>query len=738
MSDFFVKIEVSTHPTSERVEIPIKVGSLNYTDEFNRTLDSGEFATTILDLNKVDDQKVFDILQCGAFVWMANQLRYLINVKKQVKRSLKDNLWTVNVSIISIAYMMQRVVLPKLALTQPISENVPMIKVKDYVTFLCENYRYEYYVDNQKFTIQFANGYTHENIADEMVWVGNPILYEVLDDLFSDMNLAPMLVYRNGQFVIQGLDYQTGTGAVTELFINGIENNNTMENSPNALLLETKNTIGTKPMKETNISLKTDNGIWDISASDLYLPTSYPVNSIKKLVWRGLYRGQSGNNTYDDCYAEIDFTPFVFDKTYYDILGMSPTAYNSEGSAVHPGKFKNTSLYFEKGKNNVNGFGAIPPSAGNRTQYTALIQICRSIGQFAPEQIIKRGRYFLQNGVWVFTPYPTGGEYLQHMILWENNSNPYIRQFLYDIEYETLMDNEVKLVKETVGFGTIPNQQANGYVNLALFYKQQQDLLNRLGNDEYILMAKYDDADDLGDVMRIGQTWLDPNGNELIICQVKYIPFQWHLLACGIATSKYNRIDKDALITTAKRFYEIVSPSDAIERVEQLEEFKFNESGFNEFKAKATQGLVYCLINSEVSENGATVSKSGYIKPNIIEIDADTLLLTARAMDNRFLGMQQAVDNDGNNISQGVFYVSETLGTSNKIKTAFVYYTEPDLTHGVLATLWQRYPAYSSNLQQRMNYFSSNATGGIYYDVMNKKDVREILSFAIFIKKITA
>src|SRR5690554_96966 len=107
------KIEISENYNTQKFEVKYMSGTLKEVKNYNRILDSIEFTT--ISGNNTDVP--FQFFREGYFVWVDDELKYIISTAKRIRTDL---LLQVEVSAVSLTYILQKIVLPNRSITQPI------------------------------------------------------------------------------------------------------------------------------------------------------------------------------------------------------------------------------------------------------------------------------------------------------------------------------------------------------------------------------------------------------------------------------------------------------------------------------------------------------------------------------------------------------------------------------------------------------------------------------------------
>lgn len=642
-------IKISESYSGDKHDVNVNIGTFKEVKNYNRILNTAEFNTTTEQYTSFELENVF---KEGNFVWIDGEMKYIIKSLKKV--SVGRDKWMVQVSLISLVYMLQTIYLPNKSVTQPIHAGSTLKTVKGEIDKLLS------------ITFGQFGGYTNYlnlypnnvDVADEFIWT-EPTLYEAISDLVERYNYIPNVTFNNttNQFEIAFVNITETVGVFDDSEINKLEVNSDIVNSPRRMINNIQNNISNGTILERFVYPKTDIGIVDSADDQVFIPTTGKVNKLIKVYAEAtlgnyIYRlagGIVGGHLAG--FYKIDITDYILEKEVFNSLPLNngdlDKVYNPSGSNAKD--FRNTFLYYEKDKKNIHGmklnyrglFGAI-------LNYNLNI-LLSYIGVWDMEKIIESaGDYPPPNSAVDYAP----GYYF---------SKDDVDKFTFSFEYQT-MDTVRYDIEKSSGFGTINQNQGNAFINFNPYIKQQQDIMNKLGEDETVIMGYTSNHSKLPVV---GNQWKD----DLMIVQTTYVPNHNYVEFMAIATSKNNRIDSDSVINTKKRFTSLIPAEESIERHE-YHRTVVSSTNFeiikNRERVNVLNNDVVCFLrisNPSVPEN----TLFNYL---VQEIDENKMLITARTEDNIFAGLK-IVDEGSTRSIVGVPYVDSISGEAEIIDVQF-------------------------------------------------------------------
>lgn len=362
----------------------------------------------------------------------------------------------------SPTHVLQRITLPNKLITQPITDNKRT--VYDELVKIMEVYADDISIDLDLQTLL--------NVPCPELQFVKSTLHEVLITLFAVCGLVPKMNYLNE---LSYIDLKISDNAVkwnsSELFIREEEENN-VENYADAFdfdienILSDEKDITTQWLAPTsdNYNVTTDDFIWK-TPSEIY-----EIVKVEALlnVYYSLIPQQPSTE-----YISVDITNYVVPKKIWETFKTSSTL------GYVSGKYKRNYLYYEG--NVING----------NYDESSFLDFLNN------DKAIRNAVY------WSMKNNP-----LVDSVDVNTNPTPY-RDILLKVTYKTQANNlRVKIVKDGIvkPINNLINNQNESYIDANNFGNQNQELINRMGNEMITAQARID----LSDViyvqsLRIGQ-----------------------------------------------------------------------------------------------------------------------------------------------------------------------------------------------------------------------------------------
>lgn len=671
------KLEISENYNSTRTIFSYQIGSFKVVKNLNKTLNTAQVKTTVLTSTDIKDK-----FKDGYFIWVDDVIEYIVLSVKVIQLKQTPYLCEVYLELISLSYILQRIIMPNKSITQPVDDTLPMKTVKVAINELMELYFSQY----RDYT-NWVNDYMNDvDIADEYVWT-QPTLFEAICDLAQDSNTIPYLTFDVDTFHLRFINIHEVTEGQMDLsFVNGLEESMSLENNPQRMVNIITNNISQSAIKQKNIYQTSAIGVFDNLDPSARVLTSYNINKPTRVIVKAnlsdLTNNIDGGITigHPAGFFEIDITEFVYEKTYFDMLTIKSTTWSVD--SVTP-EYRNCALFYEKDKNYIGGM--------------LLNQTKNIFGSTDNLNLTNLVRYIMNHRIDLVLQFPTGTFDFYYFNVDEAGS------FVFDVEYITMDNLRYDIIKES-GYGSIVQNQNDAFINFFHYRKQQVDLMNRLGQQEIVLMGK---TDNLNNLPKIGMGYFDK-----LVVQTTYIPFEHHINFMVIATSLFNRVDGDAVINTKKRFWEIIPASESIER--------------NEFYTQEVSSTVFNnIINNANYFYLMTLKGSNQIVKNFFlpflkqKIDDDNYIFSAKTLDNRFAGFY--IDDDaGTRYIKGAEY-TQPDGSAWGFNIAFTNVTDNDLAK------WKLFP---------IGYSVTHSLITTIFNKFKYKDNREKMAFSILLKRV--
>lgn len=681
-------------------EVPIEASSLRLTTNFNKSIDTGYFETAPIH----EESHLAQALKEGSHVFFeGDDISYLVidKVKKILVNKLgNEKKYKFQVQLIDKVIVLHKISLPNRSLTQPIVGELK--ETMDIISNYLELYFHEY--DGKEILIHNdLYFFDLPKYVEEFKWI-QPTLYEVLDDIIGkNYKLKVLSVIGDDRYIftieaIRGFKREINHDVITN-----VEMNNSMDNSPKELSSIVENASGFL-MDERYLPQVTDIGVIQEDDENTKWETSFKNNKIIKARIEGFLESFGSTGLFSvvghsDGYIEFDITDYIQVKDVWDTLPMNKVGFFD---ALHKdiNQTKQGNLWYEVGGKSIGGL--MKPVDVNfsfaMTEKYTLTMILNHIWKYNRDKIESAI-------IWPVNEKPDPMDFEN---FWKPLTQQQINKVVFhnvdasaltlNIEYE-VVDNFRYDTSKKRGYGTTIKNQNEGFVNFDKFVEHQNDLVKKLGSDEYIIMGNVKDVLDLPEK---GQTYLTDN----IIVQITTIEKYNSLDFMAIATSKHNRVDDDMVINNRRRYFQIVSEQDSIERFEFFETMVEDEEELNEISS-----YNMALLKSYNKRNQLVAQ--GLVKVLYKNLGNEKIFY-GKTLDNKFLGKEIRYDKYKKKdikILDGVFYADENTGEFHRMEIRLGFGNED----------------YEDGFPNNVGDFTSHTEPfNVYY-----KDVGERISFGI-------
>lgn len=485
---------------------------LTITDVLSKELNTG--VLVIPHTNKLDVEPL------DAVVITYETIKVITMVVAQINAQIINHegtkKYTYNLGLASPTLKLQRIVLPSRTITNSLdgSADKTIYKV---IQELVEIYAPTYTLSS---TLQSK---TASITCPEFSW-NRPTLFEVLNDI---LGVIGCVVTITGSSTISLLDLYDKQDAIDETKLSNYEINTNVAEYTNQVEIQASNVydVITNTTNEYVTVRTTQQPVLTDKNQEIVLQK--PIFQIKKVIAKILI-----TTGFQSIVQDIDITYRVVEQSVYD------TFYNS----------------------NASGFLADTSTKKYRRNYL----------------VYKQGSNVITNldyreDDWI--PYSNGRNAMVNVMYWalQDTNNTYKsffnsadfdgfldKKILFFIEYLSGDDVTFRVAKDkpTRNDGVLINAQTNAEVYAQSLGKQQQEFVNRIGNEELTITGRYltyDEIPILNDF--IGDYILTKRE---IVFEKSFYNFK------GILSKHYAKDNMFAGINTSKRYTEIASPSKAL------------------------------------------------------------------------------------------------------------------------------------------------------------------------------
>jgi hypothetical protein len=424
--------------------------------------------------------------------------------------------YTYNLGLASPTLKLQRIVLPSRTITNSLdgSADKTIYKV---IQELVEVYASNYTLSS---TLQSK---TASITCPEFSW-NRPTLFEVFNDLLGVIGCVVTII---GSSTISLLDLYDKQDAIDETKLSNYEINRNVAEYTNQVEIQASNVydVNTNTTNEYVTVRTTQQPILTDKNQEIVLQK--PVFQIKKVIAKILI-----TTGFQSIVQDLDITYRVVEQSVYD------TFYNS----------------------NAAGFLADTSSKKYRRNYLVYKQ---------GSNVITNLNY--REDDWI--PYSNGKNAIENVIYWtlQDTNNVYKNFFnsadydgflhekvMFFIEYLSADDITFRVAKDipTRNGGILINAQTNAEVYAQSLGKQQQEFVNRIGNEELTITGRYLTYDEI--------PILNDFIEDYILTKREIVFEKGFYLFKGMLSKNYAKDNMFAGINTSKRYTEIASPQKAL------------------------------------------------------------------------------------------------------------------------------------------------------------------------------
>lgn len=487
-------------------------------------------------------------------------LHFLVGTyKKQITKFHDVKNYNYEITLVSPVLKLQRIILPARSITRKISVDSTLT-----IKQVMERYL-DMYMPNMNMTARL--NLLTDVPCPEMSW-NRPTLFEVFNDLLITLGAV---VSMDGFDYIDYLDLSNEGNQIDETYINNYEYERGIDEYASAIEIEAQNVYSENSITSTGpspINIRNENDI-KITTENQQIIVQKPIFTIEK-VEAFIYFGINTNGT---PYAPIDITSRVVEESVYNLLSSSNSAtYEPDTSS---NKYRRNYLKFKRGSMAIDGLNF---REDNWLAYTDT--------QPAIVHVIYHAMKDQYGSTYTDANYASYAEQLDEKLYDE---------IFFKVQYTTT-DNVLFRVRKDVKpkhESILINNQSNSFVYANLLGKQQQEFVNRTGNEELTITGRYDNYTDI------------PNLNDYIddykLTEREIAINSKYYLFSGKLSKHYSKDNLFAGINTQKRYTELASTADAFNSNHISE--KFYRFGFTDTANDSELFTSYILSNYAEANN---------------------------------------------------------------------------------------------------------------------------------------
>lgn len=495
-------------------QVNFKYG-LTITDILNQDLNTG-----LLIIPQTNNIQIEPFDQVVITYETTKQLNMIVgNYVKKISKFSGTKLYDYEITLVSPTIKLQRIVLPNRSITRKISVDSSLSIYEVMFRYLLM------YAPDISMNSSLVN-LTSSVQCPEMSW-NRPTLFEVFNDLLITVGCVITMPSFN---TLGYLDLSLEGNQIDEQYINNYEYSMDITEYASAVEVEAQNVYSKDSITKTPnpINIRTTESV-RITTENQEILLQKPIFTIEKVY--ALTRTTMGT---DNIY-KFDITDRVVPQSVYDLLQSSnSTGYVQDTPTV---KYRRNHLYFNQGSNVISGL------AYREDAWLSFVDTKAAIVH------VMRWAYedYFGTSVPDSTKETEAEEF--NSILWDELS------FL--VEYTTTDNVLFRSRKEipTKHESILINNQTNSFVYSDLLGKQQQEFINRIGNEELVITGRYNAYNDI--------PALNDYIDEYKLIQ-REIQFQGtYYLLKGTLSKNYSKENMFAGINTQKRYTELAQESDS-------------------------------------------------------------------------------------------------------------------------------------------------------------------------------
>jgi hypothetical protein len=567
------------------------------TDILSKELNTG--VLVIPQTNKLDIEPLDEVVITYEVSKVIRMVVAQINAKAINLEGNKKYSYTLGLA--STTLKLQRIVLPSKTVTNSLdgTANKTIYKV---IQELLEVYAPSYTISSA------LQNKTASVTCPEFSW-NRPTLFEVLNDLLS---VVGCVVTITGSNVISLLDLFEKKNVIDETKLSSYEINRNVAEYASSIEVQASNVYDVNVNTTGEfVTVRTTEQAF-LTSNNQEIVLQKPIFQIKKVTAKILI-----TTGFDSIVQDLDITSRVVEQTVYD------TFYNTNASGfiadTSTKKYRRNYLYYKQGGNTISGLGYredtwIPYTNGRAALVNVLFRVLDDTNN-------------------VYKNFFNATEY-DAMV---------DKTILFFVEYLSADDITFRVIKDipTRNQSVLINGQTTAEVYARSLGKQQQEFVNRVGNEELIITGRYANYNDIP----VANDYLD----EYILTTREIIFNDGFYNFKGTLSKHYAKDNMFAGINTSKRYTEIASATNAL-LSNHLSENIFtlsttsganNTVGINNYFlqfAKATEkiqgALVQTLTNQALTAPFAHTFSSQFVMEGTAHWVGNSIIYNVRMADN--------------------------------------------------------------------------------------------------------
>lgn len=416
-----------------------------YNDKYTEELDSGTITIPFSDKLNLSP---FDFVEISDDRFGTKY--FVIDTWIEETVSFNPLKYNYTINLVSETIKLQKVVLPNIAITQPINALQSSIydKLKDYFDIYIDKQYPELYLSNS--LMNLAN----EEICPENIF-NRPTAFEVFNTLLAKLNAVVKI--ENHEIKYLKLDQYGKEINEDKLYYDN--DTQSIKDYANRLDIQVSNGISNSDNFSTinGITLRGGEGDAVFNDDNMQIILDKPIYDFDSIA--GVYVYFEYNNNGETGKGVANISDYIVEKSVYDTYLTS-----NDIGWVSGKNYKRNALYYVRGDNKIQGLNYSEKSFVSNSwiaMYNILISKLREAD-------------------------PTG------TALPNFNESEIRNNVFFLLEYKTSESYRTNVIKQNDYNATLVDNQTENQVDAENFGKVEQDKLNRLGNKSRIITATYE------------------------------------------------------------------------------------------------------------------------------------------------------------------------------------------------------------------------------------------------------
>ena len=597
------------------IEYDLLVQGNTFSDEYNETLDSGNII--LAHINKIKKLKPFDDVYIydsnfefggygyykyedgkedyGAIFDSNGNLKpenvfykhLLVDSYTEEFVNIKDRVYKYKISLMSEIKALEKVQCPNISVTQPLNAN-KKVSVYEYLVRFVEMYspKYKKVKNKSSKTWTYVAKYTIdknlENIFKDVYSpdfsLNAPSLRDILSKLMIVKDMIPYV--ENG--VIKALDITQRKNKINledlpcTNIIGSMRSNEYCDalrrNYSEALSQDsTCRSVEYLGFRNSDVSLMT--------LDNMRLETRFPIYKINKITmcyYKKSIIAASGKETMFLC--KQDITPLVKLNTERNVLSKDwyEFKFNPPYSIKDMAEYKMCTVGYDIGSKYITGWGTrYTYPAGwwdiTKTYIENIVARLDSIREFGTEENYRTLSTELENQGYKKEEmnYTPNGTFYNSIISPFKNKTLKFKSLLFIVDYQGFFNGSIVHSKDHGNDDIMTNDNSSSSLALLeLDGLSQKEKVNRLGNKTYQFTVRYDEYNDLSNLLNLGDYFSHDEEDDIIIYHREIAIYDNYVLATYFAAKDYVLKNYFTSVYARHRTWNLMSYGESITRAE--------------------------------------------------------------------------------------------------------------------------------------------------------------------------